>query len=226
MNMIISIFASPGEVFASLKEKPRFLWALLLIMAGAALVQFIYFNGVDIQWFFEQQLAANPNTTQQQAEDTVQFISNLPQAGIAVFFALIAAAFTVGAILIQALYFKVISGITKDGLRYKQYFALMCWATMPGLLSSLAQFVRLLTSDVSLMPATEINPLSFWGLLNLEPIGAGTFDQIVMNTDPTTIWSIGLAVLGYKILSGKDWATAAMIALIPVIVLYAFAFTF
>ncbi len=226
MNMIINIFVSPAEAFASLKEKPRFLLALLLIMTGACLVQFMYFNGVDIQWFFEQQLAANPNMTQTQAEQTGQIVSNLPPAGIAVFFGLIAAVFTGIAILIQALYFKVISGITKDGLRYKQYFALMCWATMPGLLSSLAQFVKISTSDVSLMPATDINPLSLWGLLNLEPLGTGTLDQIVMNTDPTTIWSMGLAIFGYKILSGKDWATAAMIALIPVIIVYALAFTF
>ena len=57
--------------------------------------------------------------------------------------------------LIQALYFKIVSAITKDGLLYKQFFALVCWSSMPILLSYLAQIVGLVISDVSLLPATE-----------------------------------------------------------------------
>jgi hypothetical protein len=226
VTTIINIFASPAEAFASLKEKSRFLAALLLIVLAAALVQFLYFSGVDIAWFFEEQMLANPNTTQEQVEQTIRFMTSIPQSGLAVVFALITAFFVTVVFLIQALYFKIASQFTKDGLSYKRLFTLVCWASMPGLLTSIASMVKVLTSDVSLMSATELNPLAFWELLNLEPMGAGTLDGIVMNTDPMTIWSLVLLILGYKIFSEKDWATAVIIASIPTALTFGLAFIF
>jgi hypothetical protein len=226
MNMIINIFASPGEVFASLKEKPRFLAAWLLIAIAGAVVQFFYFSGVDVAWFFEEQLLANPNTTQDQAEQAVRLFTSIPQAGLAIVFALITAFFLTLVFLIQALYFKIASQFTKDGLSYKHLFSLVCWSSMPGLLTSVASIVNLVTKDTSLMPATDINPLTFWGLLDLEPLGTGTLDGIVTNTDPMAIWSLVLLIFGYKIMSGKDWATAAIVAIIPTALIFGLAFIF
>jgi hypothetical protein len=226
MATIVNIFASPGEAFASLKERPRFLLALLLITLGATLVQLFYFLGVDIQWFFEEQLLSNPNTTQQQAEQALRFLTNIPQTGLAVVFAIITAIFVIAAFLIQALYFKVASQFTKDGLTYKHFVALICWSSMPRLLASLASLVKVLTGDISLLPPTQVNPLALWEMLGLEPMGTGTLDQLVMNTDPTTIWTLALVILGYKILSGKGWATAAIVSLIPVVIVYSLAFIF
>ena len=224
MNTIINVLASPSEAFASIKETPKFLSALLLLMAGAGLAQFFYFNGVDIAWFFEQQLAANPDTTEARAAQFVRLITSLSQPTVAAVFALISAIAIACVFLILALYFKLVSAITKDGLGYKQLFALVCWSSLPGVLSSLAQIVKLVTTDVSLMPATEINPLAFWTILGLDPIGAGTFDQVVMSMDPTNIWSLVLLILGYKIFSGKNIGTAAFIALIPTVVIFGLAF--
>jgi len=226
MNMIINIFAAPGEVFASLKEKPRFLIAWLLIALFGGLTQYFYFSGVDVGWYFEEQLLANPNTTQDQAEQVVRFMTSIPQGGLAIGIAIFAVIATLVVFLIQALYFKIASLITKDGLRYKHMLALVSWSSMPVLLTSLASIVKLLTSDVSLMPQTDINPLSFWGLLGLEPLGTGALDSIVMNTDPLAIWSLILLIFGYKVMSGKDWGTAAIVALIPTAVTYSLAFLF
>jgi hypothetical protein len=224
--MIINIFAAPGEVFASLKERPRFLLAWLLIAFASAVVQFIYFSGVDVAWFFEEQMLANPNTTQDQAEQFIRLVTSVPQAGLAIVFALITALFVTIVFLVQALYFKIASQFTKDGLTYKHFFSLVCWSSMPGLLTSIASIVNLTTQDTSLMPSTDINPLTFWGLLGLEPLGAGTLDGLVMNTDPLAIWTLALLILGYKIISGKDWATATIVAIIPTALIFGLAFLF
>lgn len=224
MNMIINIFASPGEVFASLKERPRFLVAWLLIALASALAQYFYFSGVDIAWFFEERMLANENTTQVTVDETVQFMTAFPQAGLAIAFAVFAAIVSLIVFLIQALYFKIASLITRDGLRYHHMVALVSWASMPVLLTSIASIVKILTSDVSLMPQTDVNPLTFWGLLGLEPLGAGALDGIVMSADPMAIWSLVLLILGYKIMSGKDWGTALIVAIIPTAVIYGLAF--
>jgi hypothetical protein len=226
MNMLINIFASPGEVFASLKDKPRFLAAWLLIAVLGAFAQYLYFSGVDIAWFFEERILANPNTTQAQAEDMIRFMTGIPQAGLAIAFAVFAAIATIVVFLIQALYFKIASLITKDGLRYKHMVALVSWSSMPVLLTSLASIVKIMTSDVNLMPQTAINPLAFWGLLGLEPLGTGALDGIVMSYDPMALWTVALLVIGYKIMSGKSWATATMVAIIPTVLIFALAFVF
>jgi hypothetical protein len=226
MNMIINIFAAPGEVFASLKEKPRFLVAWLLIALFGALAQYFYFSGVDVGWYFEEQLLANPNTTADQAEQVVRFMTSIPQGGLAIAIAVFAAIATIVVFLIQALYFKIASLIVKDGLRYKHMLSLVTWSSMPVLLTSLASIVKIMTSDVSLMPQMDVNPLSFWGMFGLEPLGSGALDGIVMNTDPLTIWSLVLLIFGYKVMSGKDWGTAAIVAIIPTALTFGLAFLF
>ena len=225
-NAFVDIFAAPRDAFASLKEKPRFLWALLLLMTGVGLVQFLYLNGVDIEWFYEQQLAARPDMTDAQVEQSVRFLTSFPQAALAAV-GVVGGALSIAIVmLVQALYFRIVSAITRDGLSYKRLFTLVCWSSIPTVLSSLAQIVNLVVSDVSLMPPTRVNPLAFWGLLNLEPMGAGTFDTILMSYDPITVWALALLILGYRVFSGKDWTSATLIALLPTAVVFSLAFIF
>lgn len=226
INTFINVFASPGEAFASLKEKPRFLWAWLIFVTCTALVQFLYMNSVDIEWFYEQQLASRPDMTEAQIEQSVRLISSFPQWAISSRTLVATALFYTGIFLVQALYFRIVSAITKDGLLYKKCFSLVCWASLPSVFSSLAQTVKLLTSDVSLMPINDINPLSFASILDLDPIGSGALDQIIMNFDLTTVWSLILLIVGYKIFSGKDVVTAALIAAMPTAIIVALAFAF
>ena len=227
INTFINILASPAEAFRSINEKPRFLWAWLLIVSSTAMVQSIYMYSVDIEWFFEQQiLASQPDLTEAQIEDTVGLISSFPQWAISSFTLVSTAIFFTGIFLVQALYFRIVSAITKDGLLYSKCFSLVCWASLPTVLSSLAQVVKLSTSDVSLLPITEINPLAFAAMLDIDPVGTGTLDQIVMNFDLTTVWSLVLLIIGYKIFSGKDVVTAALIAAMPTAIIVALAFAF
>lgn len=227
ITTFINVLASPGEAFASLNEKPRFLWAWLLIVSCTALVQFLYMNSVDIQWFLEQQiLASQPDLTDSEIEDTVGLISSFPQWAISSFTLATTALFFTGLFLVQALYFRTVAAITKDGLLFSKCFSLVCWASLPSVFSALAQIVKLLTSDVSLLPINEINPLSFAAIFNLDSVGSGTLDQIVMNFDITTLWSLVLLVLGYRIFSGKDLLTAFLIAAMPTAMIVALAFAF
>jgi hypothetical protein len=39
-------------------------------------------------------------------------------------------------------------------------------------------------------------------------------------------WALALLIYGYKIMSGKDWATAVIVAIIPTALIFALAFIF
>ena len=224
MTIAVNIFASPREAFAAIREKTRFWLPLMLVLLGVATVTFIYMNRVDIAWFYDQQIRmSNPNLTEAQIEQTVTTVSNMPQsviAGAAGFTTMLAIAII---LLLYAAYLRIISAVLKDGVTYKQWFGLACWASLPGLLSSIATLVNLLTNDVSLMPQMDVNPLSFTNLLGLESAGSGTIDRIVMNMDVTSIWSLVLQVIGYNLWTKKGIPLSAFIATAPYLLIVGIA---
>jgi hypothetical protein len=225
-EIAVNVFASPGEAFRAIKLEPKFWLALILLTVSTAAVQYIYLQGVDVGWLAQQATAANPRPTEAQAEQAAEFVANLPSFVIATFGALAGAVVTTLVFLLNALYFRIVSAIMKDGLGYRHCLGLVCWSSLPTLLGSLASIVNLLTNDISLMPTQEINPLAFWAYLGLEPLGRGAMDQIVMNTDPTTIWALILLILGYKTLTGRSVSTAIPVAVLPTAIIFGLAFAF
>lgn len=225
LTVAVNIFASPNEAFAAIRERTRFWFPLLLILVGLFAVTFIYTNGVDILWSTEQQIrASDPDLTDAQIEQVVAATASIPQTALAV----IGAAATVLVVLViyllYALYLKIVSAVLKDGILYKQWFGLVAWCSMPALLSSLATLVNLLANDITLMPQTEINPLSFVNLFGLDMESAGTVDQIVANLDITSAWALILTILGYRAWTGKNLALAAFIVTAPYILIVGLAF--
>ena len=218
MATVVNIFASPAEAFRAIKERPRAFLPWALVIASTVTVTVLYINLVDFAWFMEQQLRSSnaaQNMTDAQLEQAITAASNTPRgviaaaAGISTPIALTLIWF------VFALYFKVVSSITRDGIRLKQWFSLICWCSLPALLSSLAALVNLLTNDVSLMPQTKVNPLSYSSLFNIEPTGTNIFFRILQSFDLTSIWALVLTVLGYQNWTGKSLTTAAAIALAP-----------
>lgn len=226
LEIAVNAFAAPAQAFRALKAEPGFLLPLLLLIAGAVAVQYIYLSGVDIQWLIQQTMGANRRVTEAQAEQAARVIGDLPPAAIAVAGALSASVAATVLFLLHALYFKIASAIAKDGLSYKHCFSLVCWSSLPTLLGSLASIVNLLMNDIRLMPSMEINPLAIWSYLGLEPLGTGIADQYVMNAGPTTLWSLILLILGYRIFTGRSTATATLVAVLPTAVIFGVAFAF
>ncbi len=226
--IVIDIFASPGEAFAAIRQKPRILLPLVLILASGGIVTFLYMHGVDIEWFFEQQiLAANPDATEaelEQASQGSQFMANIPRIGLASVFAIFAVIASAVLLLLQALYLRIVSAITGDGIDYKLWFSVICFCSLPTLLRHLATAVNLLTNDIRLLPQTAVNPLAFGNLLGLDP-GTG-LDLFVYNLDPTTIWSLVLIVLAYRTFSGKSMTTAIAVVLTPAALLVGLTLAF
>jgi hypothetical protein len=101
---------------------------------------------------------------------------------------------------------------------------MVAWCSLPSLLSSLASIVKLLSSDLSLMPREAINPLSFGNLLGIEP--AGALGRLLANLDPMTLWTVVLLILCYGIFTKRSLAVSAGIVLLPTIALIALALVF
>lgn len=220
MTIAVNIFTSPREAFAAIREKTQLWLPLILIMLGTGLTAFVYMNGVDIEWFYEQQIRlSNPDVTDAQVEQTVNAVSNIPQTVLAAIGGLTSMLAIAIILLLYAAYLRIITAVLKDGMTYRQWFGLACWCSLPALLSSIATLVNLLTSDISLMPQTDVNPLSWVNLFGLDSAGSGTIDRIVMNMDVTSVWGIVLLAIGYNAWTKKGIPLSAFIVIAPYLLL-------
>jgi hypothetical protein len=217
----MNVLTAPNLAFAALKERPTLLVPLLLLIAAAVATSFLYMNGVDIVWFFEQQMQQNPDANADQIERFNRFIENVPQVGIAATLSSFAALGVGFALLLQALYFKIVTWITRDQVSYKHWFSMVAWCALPSLLGSLASIVKLLTSDVSLMPSTAVNPLTFANLFGIDTTGAGRLVQLAANIDPMSIWTFVLLIVCYGAFTARNLAVATGVVLVPTLVFVA-----
>lgn len=210
----LDIFVSPGEAFERLRERPRILFPLLILVVLSAGVVYWYYSAVDLAWMIETQMP--------DAMPADQPTGALEGSGMAAVIGIVAAV-SAGAglllgLLVSAGYLAFISMLTNDGYRFRQWFSLVCWCSLPMVLGQLATGVNLLVSDVSRLPPEQLNPLSFANLLGLDA-GSGESGNLVMTLSPTALWALILVVLGYHSWTRRSVATAAAIVLGPPIVI-------
>lgn len=224
ISTTINIFASPGEAFAAIRERPRPIFPLILTIVGLAVVVVLYLNRVDLGWYVEQQLRASGaagQLTEQQIVEAADRAAGSPGfiAGVGV----IAQSLVIVAIyLLFSLYLWILSSIAKHGIRFLQAFGLLCWSALPGLLGFLASIVNLLANDVTFLPRHLVNPLSFGALFGIDAEQAaatGAAGQAMLGLDITFVWSALLLVLGYQAWSKKPLGVAAAIVLAPYVLL-------
>jgi hypothetical protein len=118
---------------------------------------------------------------------------------------------------LSALYYTAVSFVTHDGIRLKQWFALVCWCLLPSALGAIAQLVHVLSSDARFLLQDEINPLSFGNLMGIKPTDAPIAQRIMLGLDPTSLWSVVLTVLGYQSWTGSSFARTLAIVLGPIV---------
>jgi hypothetical protein len=220
-TIAVNVFTSPREAFAAIREKPRFWFPLLLVLAMSGAAAAIYMMGVDLAWFYEEQLSNSaPNLSDAEIEQATTFVAQAPKALIAGAATLSTTIFLSIIYLLSALYYRIVSGFTKDGIRYAQWFGLVCWCALPAVLTQIATIVNLSTSDVTMMPQTEVNPLAIPSLLGMDVGGNTPLARIATYLDPTTIWTAVLTIFGYRAWTGKSILVSTLIVITPLVLIY------
>jgi hypothetical protein len=215
-----NVFTSPNDAFAVIRERPGVFLPVLVLIVGYAAVSFLYMNKVDLPWFMEQQMAAgNPDMSDAQREQAAQQAASLSPNVYGAIGAITTPAFVFLIIFVTALYYTGVSFVTHDGIRLKQWFALVCWCQLPTTLGLLAQIVNLSVGDVRFMLQDEINPISFGNLLSIDRQGATIVQRILLGMDPTALWAVVLSVIGYQAWTKSSLAKAGAVVLGPLAVI-------
>jgi len=218
-SLLVNIFTAPSVAFAAIKERPNPWLPLLIAVVGYCVVSFVYLQVVDLPWLMDRQLAQAGNLTDEQRAQAVEAALRISPTVYGAIGAVSTSISIVAIFALVALYLTGVSFATNDGVKFRQWFAMIVWSTMPVVFGLLATFVNLLVNDARFLPQEQLNPLSLGQLLAIDSEGTPIVQRILLSLDVTTMWGIVLQVIGYQVFTQRSIVRAAVVVLGPLAVL-------
>jgi len=204
ITILTDIFTNPNKAFEDIKvDYPKLFPILTIIVLNAALVLLLFMN-IDYQWYIEElvQRLSNADSSQEEIADMRKGLEMMSANTTGAMGAVFGGIAILVMFVVMTLYFVIISAITNDGLKFKQWFSFVSWTSMPSVIGTLSGFVVVLTSSNGQIMPEAINPLSlnelFFGLDATKGIGA-----ILAGTGITAFWTFALMIIGYANWTGK-----------------------
>jgi hypothetical protein len=210
-----NVILSPSPTFARLKDKPRPLIPLLVLILLTLAVSWWYVSSLDFAWFREHMLAAQGPMKPEARAAMAQFMTPKTMmwssgAGAVVGTPLICA--------VVALYYLLAGKAMGTGIGYGKWFGFAVWTSIPRLLTVPLSALQILTSGGRLAPE-DMNMVSLNYLLLHLPASSPWFG-FATNLDLTSVWSVALAVLGLKAWTGRSTAACVTAAVLPYALVY------
>jgi len=219
-----NIIASPGEAFLHLREKPTFFVPLLAIVAANVIATMVYYNTVDFPWLIDfiiqsAEDSSNGSMTMEAQEAMRGALGSISPmvmgagsaAGTAIVYLIM--------FCLSATYLVIISAISNDGFKFKNWLSLCSWCSIPTLFATVATVVNILLNDSGQIDPYAMNPVAFASLLDIDTTAFGAGGSMIAYLDITMLWSAVLMVLGYKLWTGRGTVLSAVIVLAPSILI-------
>ncbi len=204
-SRISGVFFEPGKTFEDIGRRPAwFLPLLLTILAGLA---YYYAYGQRVGWerFLRQQMATNARVQQGMeripAERRDEAIATQAKyTGIGYY------ASTIVIIpIVMVISSAILLGLTammSAGLRFKQVFAVVCFASLPMLVKHLLSVVVVFLKNPD--DFNLINPLAFNFAAFMDPLNSSKFlYTIAISFDVFAIWVMVLTAIGLSAAAGR-----------------------
>ncbi len=203
-SRLTGVFFEPSKAFADIAERPRWLVPLLLVIL-ATLAYYVTY-GQKIGWasLVQQQMDTprmqqqmerlSPEQRQQQMAIQAKFIPIGYYASAVVFMPL---AYLFSALILWG----IASGLMSAGVRYKQIFAIVCYAALTAVVSKILAIVVIFLKDPEQF--NLMNPLAFNPAAFMDPKGPKFMYTLAMGLDVFAIWALILTAIGLKAAAKK-----------------------
>lgn len=218
-QLLGAIFTSPGAALQELRERPRSLLPLLLVLFGTVAGLVWYYGIVDIDWLREHIVDSNANMRNMPAAQREKAMAGMTRPIMLVSSA-------VGAIIVillirtvEAGYYSLAGKITNVQYSFRHWFALSCWTSMPHLLGVLVTMGYLLLAPTNQLSNEEVQLLSLNELFFHRTAGQPGF-MLLSSITILSPWAWALTVLGIKIWSSRSWLFSVLFGLLPAILIY------
>jgi hypothetical protein len=105
---------------------------------------------------------------------------------------------------------------------FRQWFALLCWTSMPAVLAAIPSAIVLMTATTTQIDQGDLQPLSLNSLFFHR-----TFDQsgytLLTSINLLGLLGMYLLVFGVRTWSGRSWLFSAIFSLLPMALIFGVA---
>ena len=215
----VDIFLSPQLVFDRIRTKSLPFWPPLLVII-AVLSSFMawYFMTVDMNAYMETTLVLADQEMTPEAFDAALATANVVRIISPIAAPLMS---LVIYLILASFFFLAATLVAEEKFRFGQFFTLVCWASLPGLLSTLSMAVSYAASSDFVF----INLLDKTNLASLKGLAIGDANfALYASVSIGAIWSYLLYGLGFARLTGSSAMTATLVALVPPLVQFSLTY--
>jgi len=219
LALSVALATAPSTAFAELRERPRFWFPLLLLVASTVAIIYWYYSTVDIEWLKDAMFSNNPDVLKLPEAERAARMAMLSRNTL-LWSSVIGTVFVLPIVfLLSALYLLLAAKVTKLPQGFKHWFAFSCWTALPILLSTVVAAIFLIISDTAQVSPGVLQPLSLDELLLHRPFGSPGQSLLASLSIPSVLSWI-LMIIGVRVWSQRSWAFSAIFILLPVVVLY------
>ncbi len=200
-SRITGVFFDPKKTFEDIATRPTWVVPVVLLMIAALAVTMTMGHQIGWERIVRHGMEASSRAQQMTPEQREQAVSmgikfaSIMAYAVVVFVPVIY-------LIIAGVLSGVASGILSAGIRFKQVFAVVCYASLTGLISAVLTIVVLFLKnpdEVNVQNALAFNPGAF-----MDPNSGSKFlYSLATSLDLFSFWTILLMAIGLKAAAGK-----------------------
>jgi hypothetical protein len=211
-SRIAGIFFEPGKTFEDIARRPTWVVPLVLIIVCALIMMFLFAQHVGWERMIRHQYETNPRLAQMDPQQRARAMEmQIKFSGVGAYAGVI-----LGIPIVDLVWALVLLGIVKGimgaPVRFKQVFAVVVWAGIIGIVSTVLVIIVMFLKnpdDFNLQ-----NPLVFNPGALMDPLTTSKFVySLASSLDLFTLWLLVLIGIGLKAAGGRSLSTGgAMVA--------------
>lgn len=196
VEVAINVLTSPTQAFRVIKDHPRKLFPLLLVLLSSAAVTAWYFSVLDFDWYIDDTLSRFSELSEEQMQSARERMESISQ-GNTMLLGIAGSSFSLLIIyVVQSAYLALVSALNGDRFRFSHWFSLICWTNLPYLLVVISMAVNIILNPDGQISVYDLNSLSFTSLGFQS--GNGSLDQMLGTLNLSMFWSLALVIMGYR----------------------------
>jgi hypothetical protein len=203
ISRLTGVFFEPSKTFADIAERPRWIVPLLLVIIASLVFVSLISSRIGFDNVVRQQLEQRMATMSQQQREAVEKTMDM-QVKIASVAAYVSPLvfLPLGLMAAAGVLLGITNGLMSAGLRFKQVYAALCYASLPTVISTALGCVMLFIKkpeDFNIQNPIGFNPGAY-----MDPLTTSKFvHSLATSLDVFAIWIILLVAVGLKAAAGK-----------------------
>ena len=212
-SRITGVFFDPKKTFEDIAKRPTWIVPLVLIMIAVLAVSMTMMQHIGAERIVRHGMEASSRAQQMTPEQREQAVAmGVKFASIMgyVFIVIVPVIY----VIMAAVLLGMASGILSAGIRFKQVFAVVCYASLTGVIQSILTIVVIFLKNPD--DFNMQNPLAFNVGAFMDPNTASKFMySLASSLDLFVLWTILLIATGLKAAAGKKLTfTGALVAVL------------